>query len=274
MNHFLREILRRSAARVFASALHLHSWKYIPVQGPILVIAPHPDDEVLGCAGAICTQLEAGYPVSILYMSDGGASHLGHPTLSRAQLEACRRDEAVASLAALGLTATAENVYFLHLPDGELDRLSESAASAAEAAIAEKIMRLRPLAVFSPYINDGSTEHAAASALVRRALAATGGGLLYEYPVWAWWRASRLTERLHRSAQNLRLPMAPFAERRARALACHRSQTRPTAPWTAPVLPAALTAVCLRRNEYYFCRPVPGATEVKSPMPASLAAAP
>lgn len=37
----------------------------------ILIVAPHPDDEVLGCGGTICKLIEAGNQVSILYLSSG-----------------------------------------------------------------------------------------------------------------------------------------------------------------------------------------------------------
>ena len=40
--------------------------------GPVLVLAPHPDDEVFGCAGAIMRHIAAGDPVTVLILTDGG----------------------------------------------------------------------------------------------------------------------------------------------------------------------------------------------------------
>ncbi|WP_052347593.1 PIG-L deacetylase family protein [Imhoffiella purpurea] len=40
-------------------------------RGPVLVLAPHPDDEVFGCGGAIMRHLEAGDPVRVVIATDG-----------------------------------------------------------------------------------------------------------------------------------------------------------------------------------------------------------
>ncbi|EGV33983.1 LmbE family protein [Thiorhodococcus drewsii AZ1] len=40
-------------------------------RGPVLVLAPHPDDEVFGCGGAIMRHLEAGDPVRVVIVTDG-----------------------------------------------------------------------------------------------------------------------------------------------------------------------------------------------------------
>jgi N-acetylglucosamine malate deacetylase 1 len=37
----------------------------------VLVAAPHPDDEVLGCGGSIARHVEAGRQVFVLHLSSG-----------------------------------------------------------------------------------------------------------------------------------------------------------------------------------------------------------
>ncbi|MFM8478219.1 MAG: PIG-L deacetylase family protein, partial [Planctomycetaceae bacterium] len=39
--------------------------------GPVLVIAAHPDDEVLGCGGAIALHRDAGDPVTVVIATRG-----------------------------------------------------------------------------------------------------------------------------------------------------------------------------------------------------------
>ena len=56
---------------------------------PALVLAPHPDDESLGC-GALLAASFAGPGAHVICLTDGGASHLGSPTWPREALSALR----------------------------------------------------------------------------------------------------------------------------------------------------------------------------------------
>jgi choline dehydrogenase-like flavoprotein len=47
---------------------------------PIVVLAPHQDDETLGCGGLLSAASEAGLKPRVIYLSDGGASHRNSPT--------------------------------------------------------------------------------------------------------------------------------------------------------------------------------------------------
>src|SRR5262245_24685447 len=42
---------------------------------PVLVLAPHPDDESLGCGGLIAACQAQGHPVHVLVLTDGAGSH-------------------------------------------------------------------------------------------------------------------------------------------------------------------------------------------------------
>ena len=39
----------------------------------IIVFAPHPDDDIIGCGGSIARQLQQGNKVSIVYLTSGDA---------------------------------------------------------------------------------------------------------------------------------------------------------------------------------------------------------
>ena len=74
----------------------------VPVMGtgPALVLAPHPDDEVFGCAGAIMRHVAAGDPVKVLILTDGGGDQDDGP--DRAACVERRRQECRNAAAILG----------------------------------------------------------------------------------------------------------------------------------------------------------------------------
>lgn len=78
--------------------------------GRLLVLAPHPDDEVLGCGGLIAAMLERGAHVQVVIVSDGGQG--GDP--------AVRQSESMAALQALASVSSQAQVAFWRLPDRAL----------------------------------------------------------------------------------------------------------------------------------------------------------
>ena len=100
-----------------------------PVKGERLVIvAPHPDDEVLGCGGLIQQAVAVGAEVRVIYLTNGDHNQIafklysGHPHLGPRdyiRFGECRRREATAAMSLLGLPA--RDLIFLGYPDwGEL----------------------------------------------------------------------------------------------------------------------------------------------------------
>jgi len=96
----------------------------------LLVISPHPDDEVLACGGVILQALRAGASVDVVWLTSGDASELGealaaktaHPSASEMlDLGELRMAEARAAARILGLAP--ERLYFLGYPDDGLLRL-------------------------------------------------------------------------------------------------------------------------------------------------------
>lgn len=210
-----------------------------------LIVAPHADDEVLGCGGLIAAKTQLRAPVHVVFVTDSGAA--GWATSDdRAERVALRRREALASLAALGVDAA--SVTFLDAPDGELDRLSVEAHGHIVEHLAALLRAVGPAEMFLPLLGEGSTEHDAVVWLVREALAVTGiAPHTWEYPVWAWWNALRLRRRLLRAGENFRLDATSWREAKRRALACHASQL--------PHLPRALSDAVEAPFEFYFRRP-------------------
>jgi LmbE family N-acetylglucosaminyl deacetylase len=194
-----------------------------------VVIAAHPDDEVLGFGGSLAMLARAGARLRIVVLTDGEASH-PRSAVAPADLAAVRRGEDRAGLYLLG--APHADVVRLALPD--------SAVAEHADALADRLAQL--VAGFevcaAPWSLDAHPDHEAAGRAAHEACAATGVALL-EYPVWAWHWAAPDDPRVPWSrAARIDLP-AWARELKQAAVACHASQILPLGnrPEDAPILP-------------------------------------
>jgi len=98
--------------------------------GPVLVLAPHPDDEALCCGGYIQQARQAGREVYIVWMTSGDGFEMDEILLSHRvkvgpeelrQLGLRRMDEARTAASVLGITE--DHLFFLGYPDRGLRRL-------------------------------------------------------------------------------------------------------------------------------------------------------
>ena len=85
---------------------------------PVLVVAPRPDDETLGCGGAIALLRSRRCQVSVLVISDGTMSHPRSRKYPPSVLQQLRQKETLDALKILGVDPT--TVTFLRLPDGTI----------------------------------------------------------------------------------------------------------------------------------------------------------
>ncbi|MDY7095693.1 MAG: PIG-L family deacetylase [Acidobacteriota bacterium] len=131
-----------------------------PAARRALVIAPHYDDEVLGCGGLLASWLEAGAEVQVLFLTDaaGGTEEVE----DAADYSATRRREAEAVAEELGWSVAGH----LGLPDGALSaRLDEVAEHLRQA-----LLDHRPDALLVPSPLEASEDHRAAFAALHRLL--------------------------------------------------------------------------------------------------------
>jgi len=182
-----------------------------PGGGKIMVLAPHMDDEVLGCGGTIARHAQAGAHVCVVFLTDGRYGGTTEPGLSEANRELKRRElietrkqEARSACALLGVAT----VIFL---DAEDTRLRMDALIAAR--LHEILERELPDIVYLPFFVDRHMDHRAATDVL---LAATANTTLdFEcrgYEVW--------TPLL----PNCLVAIDATMELKQRALSCYRSQ--------------------------------------------------
>ncbi len=212
--------MKASAFLAVAEALPLADLPTLIGDGGLVIVAPHPDDESLGCGGLIASARAGGRDVRLLVISDGVGSHRHSRSHPPARLRALREAETIEAAAALGLEAAA--VRFLRLPDAAVPTEGPDAETAVDAIVATADACAAG-AVCVTWRHDPHCDHLAAAILVERARPRLNAARVYEYPIWGW----TLPEGTDVGAgpSGLRLDIAARMEAKRAAVAAHRSQT-------------------------------------------------
>ncbi len=150
----------------------------------ILILAPHPDDEILGLGGLLTGSISQGCKIHIVYLTDGEGSAIWPDK------EEIRRNRIMLSgivCAKLGLLT--ESITRLHIPDGSVPDRGQPGFDSAVLEIREIIDSERPDAVFATHTLDHwPYDHAACAHIAYDAVqqSVTKPRLWY-YWVWAWY---------------------------------------------------------------------------------------
>jgi LmbE family N-acetylglucosaminyl deacetylase len=226
------------------------------------VVAPHPDDETLGCGGTIAEKIHRGARIRVVFVSDGSESHVRW--MDKAELSARRKAEGLRACGRLGVRP--EDVHYLDLPDGKLtDHVERGAASLARLfsdAPAEQF--------FIPHRFEPPADHAAAAVMAMQGLrAARSTGAVFEYPVWMWatWPwipVGRDQSRVREVVSELRwrVDVRSQITTKREALACHETQTQrasdtPEWPVLSDVAGGAFLECFFSGAEYFHRSTVP-----------------
>lgn len=171
----------------------------------ILVIAPHPDDEVIGCGGTICLHSDRGDRVVAVFLTSG---ELGLKQVSRDTAWAIREREARAAARILGLSET----IFLRLPDWSVGDNPDSAA----ALLRPILRRERPDIVFLPHPKEWHPDHQAAWPALKCALSGARNARLPVFRAYEVWTPLAACEEVQ--------DISSVMPRKLRALGIHKSQ--------------------------------------------------
>ena len=180
-----------------------------------LVLAPHPDDESLGCGGLIAECCCRGIQPVVAILTDGAASHPGSKQYPPLHLASLRVEEARSAASKLGLDFA--NLVFFNYPDSALPSGPDIVAKIVD------LVKSRGCGVIlSPWFHDPHCDHEAA-AIIAENVAHLAKARFLSYPVWG---------RLLPPAQDLQLPkvhgwrlaISEHLEAKQEAIASHRSQ--------------------------------------------------
>jgi N-acetylglucosamine malate deacetylase 1 len=124
----------------------------------ILVVAPHPDDEAIGCGGTIRTHVNTGDEVMLVFLTSGEKGGHGREPDETARL---REREACAAAEILGVAET----EFWRVPDGAV-----RCHRAVVDRFRQTLLRWRPSTVFVTHDREAHPDHRAAARIVKQAV--------------------------------------------------------------------------------------------------------
>lgn len=190
----------------------------------ILIVAPHPDDETLGCGGLISLASKTGAEFYVVFVTDGAGSHRNSVDWPPARLAAQREKEACHALACLGI-ADAKR-HFLRLPDANMPVPETAPWQRAVDVIGQIAESFLPDLVILPWRRDPHCDHRASWVLAQRALAqAALSPDILEYAIWLDEIGSPEDRPSANEAELVGLYVGDVLTRKRAAIAAHLSQT-------------------------------------------------
>lgn len=144
----------------------------------VLVLAPHPDDELIGCGGTLARLRAAGARITVVHATDGSeAASLWHatgPERATVRLEEAER--------------VAEAMGFEPLVLWREDNASFREREERVRELRERIQTLRPALILVPFVTDVHPDHRTLSRMLARAIRAAAvpeDGRVLSYQVWS-----------------------------------------------------------------------------------------
>jgi LmbE family N-acetylglucosaminyl deacetylase len=214
----------------------------LPEGKRLLVLAPHPDDESIGCGGLIAKWLADGREALVVFLTNGA---MGSQEARRAggegaqqrdaqsRLIELRRAEALQAMQALGGARS----IFLDFPDGEVPKFLEGLAE----QLAGIMRSFSPDVVALPFVADRHPDHRATTPMLLRAIALSGSVspaiVFLAYEVWSPLQA------------NVVVNISAEAESKAAAIRAYASQ----------IAQRDYTDSALALNRYRACSSLTGA---------------
>lgn len=189
--------------------------------GTTLIVAPHADDESLGCGGVISLLKKYGQNVYILLLSDGTLSHPNSKEFPAEKLRDLRENELLNAAEILGLAP--ENIIFCRFKDRSVPDLESDNFEDALSKISKVLEMLKPESIFVPWRRDPHPDHRAAYQLIKGAN--TNSAKLYEYPIWLNELGNNDDAPTLDEIIPFRLDISSVLDKKMAAISAHVSQT-------------------------------------------------
>ena len=206
-----------------------------------VIIAPHPDDEVIGCAGLIQALVERGIPPHVIILTGGEGSHRGCCNTPQETIIAERHQLTTKAANTLGLPLS--NIHCLEYPDGGV-----AFVHAETEKLKALLHKLSPNALFVPHCGEGWSDHISVLGIAKE-LTKQNSIDIYEYCVWMWyynvWKLDNKNARI--------LKMSPMQHlRKLQALEQYVTPLAPCGkPWSG-MLPQPFLKAAQWSKELFF----------------------
>lgn len=182
-----------------------------PPNGKVLVLAPHPGDEIFGIGGTLARHREQGDEIRIIYLCDGRSGTKRPVTeIVRDELKKVRRAEAVAGITTLGINPG--KLTFWAYRDGEL-----TANKTVVKALTQVLVEYLPTIIYAPHAADSHPDHVTTAQLLAKTLVTMGGelpGEIWGYEFWQPTFANRIVD------------ITSVSQQKAVAMQAHASQLK------------------------------------------------
>lgn len=190
-------------------------------EGPLFVLAPHPDDESVGCGGLIAACAEAGLPVFVHVLTDGRHSHPGSRAWPPQRIAERREAEALRASAHLGLAP--DSLRFERALDGSL-LFDWHGAKRLASQIAAQVADWPAPVLLAPWRCDPHPDHMAAAVIADLVEQECPHARGFRFVVWADSRGGPVADAIDRG-HAVRFAISAYRKRKRRAVNAYRSQS-------------------------------------------------
>jgi len=189
-----------------------------------LVLAPHPDDESLACAGLMAMLNEQGAEVQIILTTDGGGSHPNSRKYPSEKLSKLREAELKTAIAHIGLAPTALKCYYSS--DSAMPSRGQEGFEELTLKLSQDIKAFKPQLILVPYELDPHRDHRATWQLLMSALelAEIARPKIWEYPIWLYELAGPNDVPQIEAGELIAVDISKFLETKKRCIDAHVSQ--------------------------------------------------
>ncbi len=228
-----------------------HLFDFLSTEDKLVVIAPHPDDESLGCGALLARAFAGRGGAHVICMTDGSASHPNSQEWPPARLASCRRNELVSAVTKLG--GTAADVTWMGLPDAKLYQCNPRSIAADLSTIIDACDARH---IFVPAAEDHHEDHKVAAEAADILRQIRPDWFYYSYPVWCRWDDPDF-DRAVSAFDPVRLDAPDWRAAKRDAIAAHRSQLGQVVrdDPSGFTLPAALVAKFVDGDEIFWRMP-------------------
>jgi LmbE family N-acetylglucosaminyl deacetylase len=210
----------------------------MPAPSSVLVVAAHPDDEILGCGGTMTCLAREGHEVRIAILAEGMSSRYAHR--EDADQQQLQHLHARAQQAADKVGA--KELVLCKLPDNRLDTVP---LLDVVKTVEDLVARFRPEIIYTHHPGDLNVDHGVVHRAVLTATRPMTGQCVrdvyaFEVPSSTEWAFQRLEPSFR---PNVFVDIADSLETKIAALACYDTETR---KFPHPRSPEALRAIATR----------------------------